>query len=157
MTGLQILSQHKTGREFGHYLEGLDEFPVYIDANDQILSMPPIINSHKLGKITETTQDLFIECSGPDYNILRKCINILVTTLADMGGEIYSLELHYPRTTYTSPDLKPEEMRISLSYVNKILGLDLEEKQLSSYKQTVKDITSAAWNDTALLADEEKE
>ena len=26
--------------------------------------MPPIINSHETGKITEETKDIFIECSG---------------------------------------------------------------------------------------------
>lgn len=130
MTGLQILSQHKTGREFGHLLEGFEKFPVFIDANDQVLSMPPIINSHDVGKISEQTKEVFVECSGFDYYTLEKCLNIIVTALADMDGQICSLELHYPRKTYISPSLEPEEMKISLNYVNKILGLDLNEKEL---------------------------
>lgn len=137
MTALQILSQHKTGRDYGHLLEGLEKFPIFIDANDQILSLPPIINSHLTGKISEQTKDVFIECSGFDYNVLRKCLNIIVTALADMGGEINSLELHYPRTTCLSPNLEPEEMKISLNYVNKILGLDLDEKQLQKYLEAM--------------------
>jgi phenylalanyl-tRNA synthetase beta subunit len=51
--------------------------------------MPPIINSHNIGKITESTKDVFIECSGFDYDVLAKCLNMVVTALADMGGEIY--------------------------------------------------------------------
>lgn len=47
--------------------------------------------------------------------------------------------------------------RLRARLYNMVEQMDLEEKQLSSYKQTVKDITSAAWNDVALLADEEKE
>lgn len=113
-------------------MEGLEKFPVFIDANGQILSMPPIINSHQTGKISEQTKDVFIECSGFDYETLRKCLNIIVTALADMGGEINSLELLYPRATYLSPNLEPEEMKISLSYVNKILGLNLDEKKLKA-------------------------
>jgi phenylalanyl-tRNA synthetase beta chain len=99
--------------------------------------MPPIINSHLTGKISEKTQDVFIECSGFDYRVLSKCLNIIVTTLAEMGGEIYSLELHYPRTTYLSPDLEPEEMKINLNYINKILGLNLDEKQLQKYLEAM--------------------
>jgi len=133
MTGLQILSQHKAGREYGHLLENLNQFPIFIDANDQILSMPPIINSHHTGKISENTQEVFIECSGFDYNTLSKCLNIVVTALADMGGQIHSLELHYPRTTHLSPNLEPIPVKINLSYVNKILGLDLDEKQLQTH------------------------
>src|SRR3989344_5785176 len=53
MDGLQILSSHPTGREYAHLLEGKKKFPIFVDATGEILSMPPIINSHKTGKITE--------------------------------------------------------------------------------------------------------
>lgn len=46
--------------------------------------------------------------------------------------------------------------RLRARLYNMIEQMDLEEKQLSSYKQTVKDITSAAWNDVAELVDEEE-
>ena len=49
------------------------------DAKNKILSMPPIINSHDLGKITENTKEAFIECSGSDFQILQKTLNIIVT------------------------------------------------------------------------------
>jgi phenylalanyl-tRNA synthetase beta chain len=129
MTGLQILSQHKTGREFGHLLEGLEKFPVFIDANNEILSMPPIINSDSTGRISEETKDVFIECSGFDYEILSKCLNMVVTTLADMGGEIYSLELDYEDGRKISPNLTPEKIKLDLKYINKWLGLNLKEDE----------------------------
>ena len=31
MTGLQILSQHPTGRDYGHLLEGKKKFPIFMD------------------------------------------------------------------------------------------------------------------------------
>ena len=108
INGRQILSQHPAGRDYGHLLEGMDKFPVFIDANNEILSMPPIINSHKTGKISEKTTDVFIECSGFDFNILRKCINIIVAALADMGGKIYSMDLIYGDKKFTTPNLTPQ-------------------------------------------------
>ena len=133
ITGKQILSQHPAGREYGYLLEGLDKYPVFIDSNNQILSMPPIINSHTTGKITENTRDVFIECSGFDFNVLKKCLNIIVTALADMNGEIYSMKLHYPGKTCITPDLAPEEMKIDTGYVNKRLGLNLKENDIKKY------------------------
>ncbi len=130
ITGQQILSQHPAGREYGSLLEGKEKFPVFIDDNDQILSMPPIINSHEVGKIMQGTKDVFIECSGFDFNVLSKCLNIIVCALSDMGGKVYSMNLEYPDGKYTTPDLKPEEMKVDLEYVNKILGLELEEPSL---------------------------
>lgn len=133
MNGLQILSQHPTGREYGYLLEGLDKFPFFIDANDQVLSMPPIINSHTTGKITNDTKDVFIECSGFDFNILKKCLNMIVTALADMGGEIYSMELVYGNKKMISPDLSPEKIKLDLKYMNKVLGLNLKEADVKKY------------------------
>jgi phenylalanyl-tRNA synthetase beta chain len=130
INGRQILSQHPAGREYGHLLEGLEKFPVFIDANNEVLSMPPIINSHKTGKITQSTRDVFIECSGFDFMVLQKCLNIIVTALADMNGKIYSMKLCYPHKTYTTPDLKPEEISIDINYINKLLGLELKEGEL---------------------------
>lgn len=131
ITGLQILSQHPTGREYGHLLEGLEKFPIFMDANNKILSMPPIINSNDVGKIAESTTDVFIECSGFDYGVLAKCLNMVVSALADMGGEIYSMEIdYYGDKKVISPDLSPTSMNVDLSYVNKRLGLSLREKDI---------------------------
>lgn len=130
MNALQILRSNPTGREYAHLLEGLDKYPIFIDAKDDILSMPPIINSHTTGKITENTREVFIECSGFDFKVLSICINIITTALADMGGQIYSMELMYPDGKKVTPDLKPRKMDIDIRYVNKILGLDIKEKQM---------------------------
>ena len=130
MTALEILQYHPTGREYAHLLEGKKKFPIFVDSQGKILSMPPIINSHDTGKVTEQTRDVFIECSGFDFEVLKKCLNIIVTSLADMQGEIYAMTLHYGNKTYRTPDLKPEKMKINRNYINKILGLNLNEKQL---------------------------
>jgi len=133
LTGSQILSMHPTGREYGHLLEGCSMYPIFIDAKNNILSMPPIINSHKVGKITNKTKNVFIECSGFNYEYQSICLNMIVTALADMGGQIFSMEIKDGRKSITSPDLSPKEMKVDLEYVNQWLGIDLSEKQLKTY------------------------
>ncbi len=129
MTAKQVLEKHQIGKAYGHLLEGLNKYPVFVDADDKILSMPPIINSHNTGKINVNTKEVFIECSGFDFEVLKKLLNILVTALADMGGTIYSISLNYPGKKYETPDLEAREMRLDLDYINKVLGLDLKEKE----------------------------
>ncbi len=129
MSGLQILQKHPTGKEYAHLLAGKAKFPIFIDADGNVLSMPPIINSQLTGKITENTKEVFIECSGFDFEVLKKCLNIIVTCLAEMGGEIYQMELKYNKKE-TTPNLIPKKAKISLEKTNKILGLDLNEKKL---------------------------
>ncbi len=133
MAANEIISKHPAGKQYGHLLEGKSKYPVFIDSKKEILSMPPIINSHTVGKVTEKTKDVFIECSGTDYDSLSTCLNIIVTTLADMGGQIFSLKLEYGKETKETPNLDPRETLVSLDYVNKRLGLELTEKQMISY------------------------
>jgi len=133
MDALQILSRHPAGREYAHLLEGKDVFPFFKDADDNILSMPPIINSERTGRITEDTKDVFIECSGFDLNVLQGCLNIIVTAFADMGGTIYSMELEYPDGKKVTPNLNPWRMDIDRDYINKRLGLKLSEKDIRKY------------------------
>jgi len=129
LSGLEILQKHPAGREYAHLLAGKMKFPVFIDSNKEILSMPPIINSQLTGKITSKTRDVFIECSGLDFETLKKCLNIIVTSMAEMGGKIYQMNLRYGKKE-TTPDLTPGKMKISLENTNKLLGLDLKEKHL---------------------------
>jgi len=130
MTGRQILTSHPTGRDYAHLLADKKMFPIFVDANNEILSMPPIINSHKTGRVENNTSEIFIECSGFDLEILKKTLNILITMLAEMGGNIYQMNVKHPKGKYTTPDLNPEKIKINISNINKLLGLELSEKEV---------------------------
>lgn len=152
MSGLQILQRHPTGKDYAHLLAGKHLFPVFIDADNQILSMPPIINSHSTGKVTENTKEVFIECSGFDYATLKKCLNIIVCVLADMGGSIYQMELK-GAPEKISPDFTNEKMKISIENTNKLLGINLDEKQVKillekmghNYDSKTKEVEIPSW------------
>ncbi len=131
MSAIQILSKHPAGRDYGHLLEGKDKFPFFSDADGAILSMPPIINSHRTGKIGKDTTEVFIECSGFDLNTCNICLNIIVTALADMGADIYSMELEYSEGKKITPDLDARRIKLDVPFINRWLGLELTEDQMS--------------------------
>ncbi len=133
ITGRQILTQHPTGRDYAHLLKDAELFPIFEDSNREILSMPPIINSDRTGKITENTKEVFIECSGFNLNYLKKTLSIIVTSLSDMGGKIYAMEIEDEKKKYLSPDLEPEKMQFFIENINKTLGLNLTEKEIKKY------------------------
>ncbi len=131
LNAAQILQKHPAGREYAGLLAGCEKFPVFIDANKRVLSMPPIINSNDTGKISTETRDVFIECSGFDFNVLKKTLNIIATALADMGGRIYAMEINYEKGgKETTPDLTPEKIKVNLDNVNSLLGTSLKEKDI---------------------------
>lgn len=129
ITGAQILRQHPTGRDYAKLLEGANLYPLFIDSNNKVLSMPPIINSHETGRIDETTKEIFVECSGSNKHYLEKSLNILVSALADMGADIYSVRLK-DKLDSISPNLDRQKMEFSIEDVNKTTGLELKEKDI---------------------------
>ena len=44
MTPYEILTKHEKGVDYAHLIEDFDKYPLILDKDNQILSMPPIIN-----------------------------------------------------------------------------------------------------------------
>ncbi len=154
MTGLQILQRHPAGRDYAHLLAGKHKFPIFVDSKNNVLSMPPIINSQETGKINEKTKDVFVECSGFDFEILKKTLNIIISTLSEMNGKVYQMELKgMPKQDSLTPNFRTEKMKISLKNTNKLLGLDLNEKTLKTllekmghnYNSKNQEVEIASW------------
>jgi len=53
-----------------------------------------------------------------------------VSTLADMGGRVYEMEVSYGKEKKITPNFETEKMPINLENVNKLLGLNLQEKEM---------------------------
>ena len=120
---------HPKGRDYAHLTAGWKKYPFFIDSADKVMCMLPFTNSEDTGKVDLQTKDVFIECTGNDFNNVLVALNIIVIALADMDGEIYSLELDYENKKVISPDLTPEKMKLDLKYINKLLGLSLTPEQ----------------------------
>ena len=127
---IDVEEVHPKGKEYKFVAKEWKKYPFFIDAKDNVMCMLPYTNSEDTGKIDETTTEVFVECTGTDWNNVNVALNILTTTLADMGGKIYSVDIQYPDKTITTPQLEPTKIKVELDYVNKRLGLDLNEKQL---------------------------
>ncbi len=134
LTGEEILKYHETGKEFAHLLEGKSVYPFFIDGNNQILSLPPIINSETTGRVTEDTKDVFIECSGFELSILNQLLVNLTTMFKDMGGDIYAVEIIDEKEQRNSltPDLTPREKIIDINNIEKRIGIKLSEQDIET-------------------------
>jgi phenylalanyl-tRNA synthetase beta chain len=128
----EIIENHPKGKEHGHLINGLDRYPVFLDANGRIMCLIPIVNSAETGQITESTKEIFIEVTGMDMNAVVAALNILSCAFADMGGTIYGVEMNYPGKKVITPDLRPKKRKIDMWNVNKLLGVKLSEKELGS-------------------------
>jgi phenylalanyl-tRNA synthetase beta chain len=130
MTMSEILQRHEKGIDYAFILEGFDKHPLIVDKYNNVLSYPPIING-TLTEVTPFTTDLFIDVTGTDRKAINYVLNIITTSLAERGGQIYSTTVKDDTKTYVTPDLTPAKRKLSVDYVNKILGTKLNGKEVT--------------------------
>jgi len=131
MDGKAILEQHEKGIEYGPIISKFPKWPLLIDSEDKVLSLPPVINSNTLGKITDETTNIFVEVTGTHLPTVDQALNIMVTSLAQRKGTIESLSVVYPDDTkQTTPDLRPKKMTVKKQEVIELLGLDLDDAEI---------------------------
>lgn len=99
LTPAEILEQHPTGREYAWILGNSAQVPLLTDAQGQVLSFPPIINSADLGRVQPGVNALFVEATGTELDQVLLTLNILATNLADRGWSIEPVSTRYPYAT----------------------------------------------------------
>ncbi len=147
MTPSRIVEEHPKGREYRHALPEDGRFPILVDSEGTILSMPPIINSNDVGCVEPGDSDLFVEATGTDLKHILVALNILAANLSDRGAVIERVESRYPYDTplgqnVAAPCALEQRVEVSPAEANSILGteLSLEEMEgdLLSYGLNVK-------------------
>jgi len=129
MTLREIIEEHEKGVAYKHLVEWSPKYPLLIDVEGKVLSMPPIING-ELTRVDAETRNFFLDVTGPDLRAVKQSLNVLVTALADMGGIIESVKVKYPDKTIVSPDLTSQKMKLRRSYANELLGVRLSENKI---------------------------
>jgi len=132
MTLDEILAEHPKGKEYGHLLKGKELYPIFEDQAGNVLSMPPIINSNYSGKVTEKTKNLFVEVSGLNFNTVNTVLKVIVMALADRNGKIEGVLIKDGNKKFVSPSFGTKKMNLSIDFINKITGLNLNAKQIIS-------------------------
>ncbi|MFX0143723.1 MAG: phenylalanine--tRNA ligase subunit beta [Candidatus Hodarchaeota archaeon] len=134
----EILLLHEKGIEYAHVLEGKDVYPIIFDNNNEVLSFPPIING-VLTTVTDDTKNLFLDLTGTDFKAVNLALNILSTTLADMGAKIERVKVNYQgeKEIYT-PNLEPKKWEVKVDYINNVVGLELPVPEMIRCFQKVR-------------------
>lgn len=121
MTPDEILTEHDKGKDYAHLIEDFDKYPLILDKDDNVLSMPPIING-ELTKIKEDTRNIIVDVTGTDEKAVNQSLNIICSSFAEVGGQIKSMEVKYEDKTIVTPDLTPQEMNVHVDTANELIG-----------------------------------
>ena len=157
MTMQEILERHPKGVKYAHLMEGFDKYPLILDAKDQVLSFPPIING-QLTRVSHGTRDLFIDVTGLDRKVYT-ALNIVVTSLAERGGKIGTVTIENSinnsikdsiknniengiKNKIITPDLTPEHWNLGADEVRSLIGIDLTPQQIAEQLERMRFGTS---------------
>jgi len=133
-----IVESHPKGSEYGEIISQFETWPILVDGADNVLSLPPVINSNDLGRITTETNNILVEVTGTNSETVHNTLKIVVSSLAERGGRIYSCVETYPYGSprrVVSPDLSPTQTSLRLSYINRLLGTQLTLKEASRFAE----------------------
>jgi phenylalanyl-tRNA synthetase beta chain len=149
-----IVETHPKGAEYGEIISQFEAWPILVDGADNVLSLPPVINSNDLGRITTETRNILVEVTGTNAETVHNTLKIVVSTLTERGGKIYSCLETYPYGSprrLVSPDLSPIRASLRLSHINTLLGASLTLKEASRFAERAGYRVRRATGDTIQL------
>jgi phenylalanyl-tRNA synthetase beta chain len=122
----EILNQTDQGKQYGGLLSN-GIFPLLEDANNDILSMPPVINGEST-KLKPGLSEIFVDVTGADKKSCETVVAIMASMLADEGALVSSVTTEDGKSRIQSPDMRPLAMGFDLKLTRDLLGLDLSLK-----------------------------
>jgi len=82
MAGINMFQSEKHLARYLHIIKDSPVYPIWYDQNNQVLSLPPIINSEH-SKISLNTRNVFIELTALDETKLAIVLNVLCVMFAE--------------------------------------------------------------------------
>ncbi|MFL2968567.1 MAG: phenylalanine--tRNA ligase subunit beta [Candidatus Poseidoniaceae archaeon] len=129
MTIDEILDKHPKGVDYAHLLDGMDKVPIIFDANDSVLSFPPIINGDHT-TVTEKTRDIFIDVTGLDLRACEAALMLICLQLSVLGGQVESVRVTTCEGKDWSINGTPIEHKVERELVEGILGNSFSDDEI---------------------------
>jgi phenylalanyl-tRNA synthetase beta chain len=115
-------------------------YPVVLDKNETVMSLPPLINgSHS--KITLETTNVFVECTATDLTKANIVLDTMVCMFSEYCATPFQMEpvqVNYVHNdgspagekSYVTPELLMRKERATVSFVNSLIGIDISAAQM---------------------------
>ena len=125
---MKLLKEDPKLGKYLYLLDGFDKYPVMMDSNNVIMSLPPIINSQHT-KMTLNTHNVLMDVTGLDYTKCEIVLNTLVAMFSVYCKDQFTVEEVKVVTKKTNeskvyPDLKPRVFKADVDYLKTISGIN---------------------------------
>ena len=122
---MQILKDDPKLSKYLYLIEDKEVYPLMMDSNGVILSVPPIINSMHT-KMTINTKNVLIDITGLDYTKCVIVLKILIAMFSKYCSEPFTVEQVKVTKNGESklyPDCEPRKFVSNIEYLKKISGI----------------------------------
>jgi len=128
MSVKDVLVNTEQGKNYGEIAVSGSSMPAIVDEKGDVLSLPPVINSERT-RISTETRDLFIDVTGTSFEAVAETLDVIVANLGEAGGVIGFVDVKGAPVTI-SPLLRHTEVKVPKSYVNEVIGVELNEDEI---------------------------
>ena len=130
VNGDGLMSILKDDPKLGKYLyllEGKEKYPVMMDSNGVIMSLPPIINSQHT-KMTLNTHNVLLDITGTDKTKCEIVLNTLIAMFSCYCKNPFTVEeinvINYETNEgKIYPNLTPRKFKVDINYLKTITGI----------------------------------
>lgn len=138
-TGEELLKLYEKDLQMRQYLpivQHSDVIPLILDAEDRVLSMPPLINS-EFSKIGLDTRNVFIEITATDRTKALMALSVLVSSFSQFCEDKFSFEQVEIRRADKVVDVTPvtpltRTLLVGKDYLETTVGMALEDAEILS-------------------------
>ena len=135
----EILEKTDVGKDYGKILGNSTKVPLILDANQQTVSFPPLINA-AITTVTTKTKNLFVEVTGINKEDSEDMLSVVATILQKAGFTLETVQISGAKNS--SPKFEQKKIKINPTLINQILGLNINtSKIISSLKKSRLDAT----------------
>lgn len=158
-TAMQLMEKYSTESHLKPYLPLIKDkpvFPVIYDANNVVLSMPPIINGNK-SRIELTTKNILIEVTGSDMTKINIALDTMVTMFLQYCSAPYDkvaecVEISTEKGNIWSPSLKYRSEVIHVKEIIRKIGVEFECNQIIHLLEKMGLSSKANGNDEIIVS-----
>lgn len=138
MDGNELMEFYEKDRHLSKYLHIIRDSPVYpviLDSERTVCSLPPIINSNH-SKVSVDTKNVFIEVTGTDKTKTEIVIQTMVAMFSVYCSEPFEIEpieivSEHNQESRLCPNVEPRTSLAEIEYINSCLALDLSGEEIA--------------------------
>ena len=135
----EILEKTDVGKDYGKILENSTKVPIILDANQDTVSFPPIINA-AITTVTTKTKNLFVEVTGINKEDSEDMLSVVATILQKAGFTLETVQITGAKNS--TAKFEQKKIKINPTLINQMLGLNIStSKIISSLKKSRLDAT----------------